>query len=1380
MKMWKKIVSLFTVLALCLSVFQGPVAAASADADSIIAELIMYYQNYQDEAQTDIDRLLEDLEAVDSAKAQSWREIMAYWSEINQPGFANEGALPEGLPTDDSMAIVILGFKLKSDGTMEDELVGRLQTGLEIAQAYPNAYVAVTGGGTAPNNPEATEGGLMGEWLLAQGLSEDRLIIEDRAPDTVGNAENTYAILAKDYPNVDSIVLVTSDYHVPRGCLLYNSKFILTAAAQGGEPLKIIANRGYETGSEGYETLTLQGNGVRSVAGISAKPTVILSELETLRVTQNTMYETGKDLDLRVDAIYTSGYERDVTEFVTIEGFDKESDATQTITVSYSEGETTVSVNFTLTEASRTFANKAKLFSLIEEVEAKDPTVYTASSYALLETALYAAHEAYNDELLTHEAMKEVYNELSFRLATLRKPVNVVPYARVVTANDGLKNDIKKIYDGSNSTYWESDQNVQGIDGLVIDIELDGMYDLNEIVVRPYHSTKTEDNTVRSYFYEVYVSNDGVDYEMVAKHTATGTTNAGNKHPLDVDYTVKYIRIKGTGKVNPGSQTNQTFHLSEVYAYGEEVGNILTGKKFTSTAADTSYASSADALPEKAFDGDRVSYFDMGGYKTSPWMIVDLEEVYALDKVNVINYYAKARYYQYEVYASIDGNKYFKIAEKSDNSNSTVHGNTFTFETPAYGRYLKVVGTHNSANSAFHLNEFRAYGRVATAEDAEGIQKQEAAYYKQELQEIVDSYIRSDYISTTWDEFVGTRDAVKARLVEELTLEEIDTLKATLEAADDVLVKGNPDVKPEGTFRLASFNIWAPNPAHPNVEGINELLLRVDADYAGIQEVDRNNTRDNRDVITLIADDDYQSNYQKAIDYKSGEYGIGQLSSTEMLEKTGGSYAKVNNEEGRAWMRMLVEIDGKQVAIYNTHLSVGEDNAEANALNISELLTLLDNDPVPYKLVTGDYNATKEKMDPVKENYNLANGQDGIWYSTFEGDKYAEGQGYLDGIPSEIVTSGIDNIIYSRNIELENFRVVHSNGLSDHYLIYGDFKLLAYEEDLQAYVDTCNYDAKFYTAASWAAYEEAYNAALAMLANEDFEQLQDECKAALEALEAATAQLELIPDYVENLTAEGTDYKTVTLNWTTNGTVDKFVVERLSGEEWIQLGETNDTTYVAAGLKTGKAYTFRVNAVVNGTVYEYPETYQTITPSLSGEVELSIAMNGDDKFDLTWTQVDGATRYIIYRKEADGEWKKLLTLGKDANSYTTRTMEEGTYFYQVKAARYDSVDRVMTNGSNEVSATVSEQVKALNVNVESSADGVTLSWTKDKAMDYYEVYRATNGGTYRLMKRTTSTTVTSTGLKAGKTYSYKVRGCYLVNGAKAYTDFSEEFVYSVE
>ena len=39
---------------------------------------------------------------------------------------------------------------------------------------------------TASGNPDVTEGGLMGEWLLEHGLSEDRLIIEDQAPGYCG------------------------------------------------------------------------------------------------------------------------------------------------------------------------------------------------------------------------------------------------------------------------------------------------------------------------------------------------------------------------------------------------------------------------------------------------------------------------------------------------------------------------------------------------------------------------------------------------------------------------------------------------------------------------------------------------------------------------------------------------------------------------------------------------------------------------------------------------------------------------------------------------------------------------------------------------------------------------------------------------------------------------------------------------------------------------------------------------------------------------------------------------------------------------------------------------------------------------------------------
>lgn len=83
----------------------------------------------------------------------------------------------DGLPNDDS--------------TMKDELVGRLQTALASAQKYPNAYVAVTGGGTAKNNPNAIEADQMAVWIIANGLDDNRLIVENKSKSTVQNAQFT-------------------------------------------------------------------------------------------------------------------------------------------------------------------------------------------------------------------------------------------------------------------------------------------------------------------------------------------------------------------------------------------------------------------------------------------------------------------------------------------------------------------------------------------------------------------------------------------------------------------------------------------------------------------------------------------------------------------------------------------------------------------------------------------------------------------------------------------------------------------------------------------------------------------------------------------------------------------------------------------------------------------------------------------------------------------------------------------------------------------------------------------------------------------------------------------------------------------------------------
>lgn len=360
MKRYKKLFALFTAFSLLFSTLLGtfkPVYAEN-NADVLISQLIGYYTDYMEDAVTDIERVLVELKSVDKKKGEAWDSIMHYWLEVNSPDFTHVGEVPKDLPNDNSMSVVILGFALNDDGTMKQELVGRLETGLAIAKDYPQSYVVVTGGGTAKNNPNVTEGGLMGEWLLNHGLDASRLIVENRAQDTVGNAKNTYEVLNRKYPNVDKVVLVTSDYHVPRGCILYYTKFVLEGLENNSEPLSIISNAGFKTGSLGYESVELQARGICKMAGIDVKTVPRkqkLSVLTKLEIKQNKEYVKGEEANLTITAYYDNGFSRDVTKEAVLTGFDKNKEEDQTFTITHSEN------NHTITEDFKLIAKKAEV-----------------------------------------------------------------------------------------------------------------------------------------------------------------------------------------------------------------------------------------------------------------------------------------------------------------------------------------------------------------------------------------------------------------------------------------------------------------------------------------------------------------------------------------------------------------------------------------------------------------------------------------------------------------------------------------------------------------------------------------------------------------------------------------------------------------------------------------------------------------------------------------------------------------------------------------------------------------------------------------------------------------------------------------------------------
>ncbi|MBR6966390.1 MAG: YdcF family protein [Clostridia bacterium] len=163
------------------------------------------------------------LAALDPALGDRWARIMDLWET---PVVVND-ALPDGLPEDDTLCLVVLGFHLNTDGTMREELIERLKVLLAEARRYPNAVIVCTGGPTAAGDPDATEAGRMAEWLEEQGVDPARVAAEDRSLTTAQNAVFTFDLLAERFPQVKQIAIISSDYHIATGVLLFGAEAIL-------------------------------------------------------------------------------------------------------------------------------------------------------------------------------------------------------------------------------------------------------------------------------------------------------------------------------------------------------------------------------------------------------------------------------------------------------------------------------------------------------------------------------------------------------------------------------------------------------------------------------------------------------------------------------------------------------------------------------------------------------------------------------------------------------------------------------------------------------------------------------------------------------------------------------------------------------------------------------------------------------------------------------------------------------------------------------------------------------------------------------------------------------------------------------------------------
>ena len=249
MKLFSIIIALLLV---CL-----PFSVAGAEditTQSLIEEMVVDYGAYGGEADPQVEALLGELKTLDPAVADQWTQIMRLWKSAQTDLVVNPSILPDGLDDTDALCLVVLGFQLNPDGTMREELIERLRVALDCANKYPNAIIVCTGGGTASEDPTATEAGRMAEWLMEHGVDTDRIIVEDRSLTTAQNAIYTFDILAQSYPQVNQLAIISSDYHIATGTLLFGAEAILR-----GAPISVVSNAAWPAPSGTLSTMFQAG-----------------------------------------------------------------------------------------------------------------------------------------------------------------------------------------------------------------------------------------------------------------------------------------------------------------------------------------------------------------------------------------------------------------------------------------------------------------------------------------------------------------------------------------------------------------------------------------------------------------------------------------------------------------------------------------------------------------------------------------------------------------------------------------------------------------------------------------------------------------------------------------------------------------------------------------------------------------------------------------------------------------------------------------------------------------------------------------------------------------------------------------------------------------
>ena len=266
---------------------------------------------------------------------------------------------------------------------------------------------------------------------------------------------------------------------------------------------------------------------------------------------------------------------------------------------------------------------------------------------------------------------------------------------------------------------------------------------------------------------------------------------------------------------------------------------------------------------------------------------------------------------------------------------------------------------------------------------------------------------------------------------------------------------------------------------------------------------------------------------------------------------------------------------------------------------------------------------------------------------------------------------------------------------------------------------------------------------------------------------------------VTGFKASGNTASSITFSWNKNtAATGGYIVEIYKGGKWTQIlnAKSNTTlTCTATGLSANATYSVRIKSFKKTTATTYFSDYLTFSADtrIPNVTSLTYKADSASQVTLSWSRNTAADGYTveIYR---GGKWEQVLcaTSNTKLSCKITGLAEGSTYSVRIKSYKVKNGRTVFSEYLKSTATTGLNPVAKLGEQTSNTASSIRFSWARKSCATGYivEIYK---GGKWNLVTKTTSNTVTScqiTNLKAGTSYTFRVRAYLTVNGSTIYSD----------